>query len=293
MTPRDLDLPTTFNPEPTRLSESECERFHEDGFVHIPGLLLHTEIDSLRHACADVASSGYTVDEHLPDGFQSWRAVTTVSRELFALACDPRLVGPAIQLLGPALRLVGSQLIRRLPHHGPRSTRVPEKPGWHRDIFGMSSDLGSSAPPCAIKSAVWLSDALKSEDGGTRFLPRSQESGLPMIPRGEIDPPGWVSPAARAGDVTIFENRTAHAGGLNTSNRPFEVLMIQYGYRWLAAVINRRHPDAFLNDLSPFQRQIVEPEDCDSEGHYRPGSGAAAIREWAARWGLRRHREPQ
>ena len=157
----------------------------------------------------------------------------------------------------------------------------------------MTADVGNAAPACAIKCIVWLADSLKLENGGTRFLPGSQKTGLPVIPEGEIDPPGWVSPAARAGDITIFENRTAHAGGLNTSETQFEVLMMQYGYRWLAAVTNCRHPETLLSDLSPFERQILEPEDCDSEGHYRPGTGAAIIREWAAEWGLRRHREPQ
>lgn len=287
-----LEYLSDSNREPRRLSEIECHRFHEDGFIHIDSVFSKDEVDAIRSVCGEIVSDNAAPTEHLEDGFRSWRAVTTVSPELAGLACDPRLIGAAIQLLGTSLRLVGSQLIHRAPHLGPRKVRTPERPGWHRDIYGMAKDLGLLAPPCAIKCAIWLTEGLSLEHGITRFLAGSHERGLPLIPPGEIDPPGWFSPIVRPGDMTIFENRTAHTGGLNTSNHTLEILMMQYGYRWLAPVTGRQHDPTLIHNSSKLARQILEPEDCDADGEYRPGSGAAVIAEWAATWNLKRHRLP-
>jgi len=268
------------------LSDKDHHSFQENGFIHLPAVYQQEEIVSIREECGRVACGESAPTEHLEDGFRSWRAVTTVSPELAGVACDPRLVGPAIQLLGPSLRLVGTQLIYRAPHHGPRVVRTPERPGWHRDIYGMNDDLDMSAPFCAVKCAIWLTDAVNVEDGATRFLPGSHKSGLPEIPPGQVDPPGWTSPIVRQGDVTVFENRTAHAGGLNTSDRLLIILMIQYGYRWLARVTRCAHPASLLSAVSPFARQILEPDEVDFAGRYCPGAGTAAIVAWARRLGI-------
>ena len=286
------DWLTTDDPPATSLPTELCEQYYADGLVHLNSVFTSDEVTNLLQITRGVASVGDAPSEHLADGFRSWRAVTTVSAELAGLACDPRLTAVAVQLLGPSIRLVGTQLIHRHPFRGVRTARTPERPGWHRDIYGMNADLGFWAPPCAVKCAIWLTDDNALDQGATRFLPGSHRHGIPVIPSGEFDPPGWTTPPVRAGDVTVFENRTAHAGGFNTSEAVSEFLLVQFGYRWLAAVANRLHPDYLIRSSTHLARQLLEPDDCDEEGCYRPGSGAAVIAAWVSKQGLRRYAHP-
>jgi len=271
------------DPSPLRLSRRQAESFERDGFIHLPAVFSAQEVAAIRaltDAC-EVAGSG--VREDLDGGFFSMRGLTVDSAEFAGLACDGRLVGPAVQLLGPHLRFLGVQSIRREPLGGSPGARTPERHGWHRDVYGMSRDLGAAAPRCAVKFGIWLSDSLEARAGGTQFLPGSQNFPVLRMPPGRIDPEGAVAPAARAGDVVIFENRTYHAGGVNRSDEPFRLLLFQYGYRWLAPVIGRGHLASLLSACSALNRQLLEPDECGVDGAYRPGSGARLIQDWALR----------
>jgi hypothetical protein len=62
-------------------------------------------------------------------------------------------------------------------------------------------------------------------------------------------------------DVVLFENRTWHAGGCNTSGRPRIALMIQYGYRWLAPVDDPAPDLLERSDLTDVQRQLLGAAD--------------------------------
>ncbi|WP_248958401.1 phytanoyl-CoA dioxygenase family protein [Sphaerisporangium perillae] len=77
--------------------------------------------------------------------------------------------------------------------------------------------------------------------GLTMFLPGSHL--LPKQPAiaPRANPPTATTPGLGPCDVVLFcsvlfENRTWHAGGINTSGRPRIAVMLQYGYRWLQPV---------------------------------------------------------
>jgi ectoine hydroxylase-related dioxygenase (phytanoyl-CoA dioxygenase family) len=250
-----------------------------EGFVHIYQVFSHDEIAEIRKLTENVTNNDAPT-QPFKGGFRSWRAVSTSSLGIAQLVCDPRLVAIVMSILGSCIRLLDAQLIHRHPIYEKRSTRIPENPGWHRDIYDMTHDLGSAAPRCSVKCAVWLSDAIELEHGATRFLPGSHLlPALPKIPKGEIDPEGWVTPTVHAGDVTVFENRIAHAGGLNTSQHMLQVLMLSYGYRWLSSPTGRSHHQSILREFEQVHQQLLEPNPYDLQGSYVPSEAIAMLKE--------------
>lgn len=163
-----------------------------------------------------------------------------------------------------------------------RTIRTPDRPGWHRDMYGVSADLGHDAVPrLAVKAAYYLTDPAP-ECGPTMFLPGSHRLNTsPRLPEGAIDPPGAVTPDLGPCDVVLFDNRTWHAGGINTSGRPRLALMMQYGYRWLAPVDDPHDPELLDQPgLGPIERQLLGNPDRDAYGAVAKGHGAAALTAW-------------
>lgn len=190
-----------------------------------------------------------------------------------------------VELLSPNIHILSSHLIA-LPSiraGQSRSIRTPERPAWHRDMFGVTTDLGeTSTPRLAIKCAYYLTE-VAPEAGLTMLLPASHRCSTPPdIPAGQIDPPGAITPAVnQAGtDVVLFENRTWHAGGLNSSGHPQIAIMIQYGYRWLAPVDDSMAELLERTDLTDIQWQLLGAPDRDPDGSVAKGRGAEPLRHW-------------
>jgi hypothetical protein len=208
---------------------------------------------------------------HAPDAF-------------LPLVDNPAVLPTIVALLGPGIHLMSSNLIHlpSIPTGQPRTIRVPSRHGWHRDMGAATRDLGTdTVPRLAIKAAYWLTDPTP-DAGVTMLVPGSHLRGGPVtVPAGLIDPPDAITPDVGPCDVVLFENRTWHAGGLNTSGRPRRAVMMQYGYRWVAP-IDDPHPN-LLNrpGLTDLQRQLLGRLDRHPDGSVATeGSGAAPLRAW-------------
>jgi hypothetical protein len=75
----------------------------------------------------------------------------------------------------------------------------------------------------------------------------------------------------------LFENRTYHAGGLNTSGRRRLALMIQYGYRWLAPVDDPAPELLDRPGITEIQCQLLGAPDRNQDGSLAKGAGAAPL----------------
>lgn len=217
------------------------------------------------------------------DGKDGFRGCVDLDPAFTAVIANPRILPTVVAALSPNLHLMSSHLIA-LPSPPPhqRTIRTPERPGWHRDMYGVSADLGHDATPrLAVKAAYYLTDPAP-ECGPTMFLPGSHRlSAPPNVPEDAIDPPGALTPDLGPNDVVLFDNRTWHAGGLNTSGRPRLALMMQYGYRWLAPVDDPHHPDVIAQPgLDPIERQLLGAHDRDEHGAVAKGRGAAPLTAW-------------
>lgn len=260
------------------LTAQQIETFETDGFLHLPMVFTLEEITLIKSYLSQ--SKDLAVSEHYGSTFRSWRNITASSRVLSGLSCDLRLVLPAVQLLGHSIKLMGSQLIERSPLDGSEVIRSPKAHGWHRDIFGLNVELGRNAPKCATKMAIWLSDANENQHGATLFVPGSHKLAFPTIDPTTADPENFQTVEANPGDVTIFENRTVHAGGRNTSSNTLEVLMLQYGFRWLANVAGQFHSEELLGNCHQLARELLAPCDIDEDGNYAPKRARSFLAEF-------------
>lgn len=270
------------DPTPALASKSVLEQFARDGFVVLRQVLKPERAASLLKISRRLVDSPLRRGrETQADGWDGFRAAAYLDHHFAELALEPRILTFVTQVLGPNLHLMSSQLVRLRPEKGARTTRIPEKPGWHRDIHGMARDLGSDVPRCAIKGLIWLTDTHLPKHGGTMFAPGSHRLLESLaIPPGKADPIGAASPLTRAGDVVFFENRTWHAGGRNTSAIDRWCLILQYGYRWLARVDPLRPSRPLLKKLGPIARQLMAARDTTTDGRYVAGSGSQPLGAW-------------
>ncbi|MEU2856106.1 phytanoyl-CoA dioxygenase family protein [Streptomyces syringium] len=215
------------------------------------------------------------------DGKDGFRGCLAHDRAFLPLLANPRTLPTVIGLLSPNIHLLSAHLIA-LPSGPPRTIRTPERPGWHRDMYGVTADLGlEHTPRMALKVAHYLTPITR-DCGLTMFLPGSHQSTAPPnIAEGAVDPEGAVTPDITNSDAVLFENRTWHASGINLSGRPRIAVMMQYGYRWLQPVDD---PYTSLREdpaLSPVERQLLGAPDRDPDGSLAKGKGAAPLRTWS------------
>jgi len=259
--------------------------FDRLGYVTIPEVISPELRSRLRSVAETLLRSTITRGrDRGADGKDGFRGVLALNPDTFLpVIASPRVLPVVAELFGPNIHILSTHLIA-LPSIAPgqpRSIRTPQRPGWHRDMFGVTADLGQvNTPRMAIKCAYYLTEVTPN-CGLTMFLPGSHLlTAPPQIPPGQIDPPGAITPDLNGTDVVLFENRTWHAGGCNTSGCPRIALMIQYGYRWLVPVDDPAPELLERSDLTDVQRQLLGAADRNPDGSVAKGLGARAIREW-------------
>ncbi|WP_367132925.1 MULTISPECIES: phytanoyl-CoA dioxygenase family protein [Streptomyces] len=214
------------------------------------------------------------------DGKDGFRGCLAHDRAFLPLLANPHTLPTVVGLLSPNIHLLSAHLIA-LPSGPPRTIRTPERPGWHRDMHGVTADLGpKNTPRMAIKVAHYLTP-VTGDCGLTMFLPGSHQApDAPEIAEEAIDPDGAVTPDITGNDAVLFENRTWHASGINLSGQPRIAVMMQYGYRWLHPVddpyTNLRNDPA----LSSIERQLLGAPDRNADGSLAKGKGAEPLRSW-------------
>ena len=214
------------------------------------------------------------------DGKDGFRGFLQHDIAFLPLLANERTLPVLVELLSPNIHLLSAHLIA-LPSGEPKTIRVPALHGWHRDMYGVTDDLGlADTPRMAIKVAHFVSP-LTPDCGVTMYLPGSHvATEPPRIDPDRIDPPGAVTPDVTGNDVVLFENRTWHASGINRSGRPRIALMLQYGYRWLQPVDDPYDELRNRPHLGPVERQLLGTPDRNPDGSLAKGKGAEPLRAW-------------
>jgi hypothetical protein len=260
------------------------DRFEDDGFMIVPRALDPATHASIRAAAERLLASSLTRGrDRGADGKDGFRGCLALDPDAFwPLIDNPAVLPTVVALLSPNIHILSSHLIAlpSIPADAPRTLRTPQRPGWHRDMYGVTDDLGPAhTPRLAVKCAYYLTTP-NSDAGITMFLPGSHtRTAPPEIPSDQIDPPGAVTPQVgnRGHDAVLFENRTYHAGGLNTSGSPRLAVMIQYGYRWLAPVDDPAPELLNRAGITDVQRQLLGAPDRNPDGSLAKGAGAASL----------------
>ncbi|MDX2576703.1 phytanoyl-CoA dioxygenase family protein [Streptomyces scabiei] len=273
-------MTTTLTP-PRQPDPAILNAFDRDGYAVIRQAIDPALRTSLLNAAEQLLSSDITRGrDQGGDGKDGFRGCLNLHRAFLPLLANPRTLPTVVGLLSPNLHLLSAHLIA-LPSGPPRTIRTPERPGWHRDMYGVTADLGfDHTPRMAIKVAHYLTP-ITGDCGLTMFLPGSHIlTEEPGIPDGAADPVGALTPDLKDGDAVLFENRTWHASGINLSGRPRIALMLQYGYRWLHPVDDPATDLLADPALSPIERQLVGMPDRNPDGSLAKGAGAAPLRSW-------------
>ncbi|MGW5688898.1 phytanoyl-CoA dioxygenase family protein [Nonomuraea sp. NPDC003754] len=276
-------MPTVPLPPAAAPAPELIDTFNSDGYAvirHAYDPPLRAEL--LAAACRLLTSDTTRGRDRGGDGKDGFRGCIALDDTFLPLLANPATLPALITLLSPNIHLLSAHLIA-LPSGPPRTIRTPDRPGWHRDMYGVTDDLGwGDTPRMAIKVAHYLTD-ITADCGLTMFLPASHLlEGPPTIASGAIDPPGTITPDLGPCDVVLFENRTWHAGGINTSGRPRIALMLQYGYRWLHPVDDPAPHLLQRPGLDPITRQLLGAPDRNPDGSIAKGAGATPLRQWWA-----------
>lgn len=257
--------------------------FERDGFAVIRDALDPELRERLLRAAETLLAGTLTCGrDRGGDGKDGFRGCLNLDRAFLPLLANPRTLPAVVRLLSPNIHLLSAHLIA-LPSGPPRTIRIPERTGWHRDMYGVTADLGfDHTPRMAIKVAHYLTP-VTPDCGLTMFLPGSHLlTEEPTIPVGAIDPPSAITPAINGTDAILFENRTWHTGGINLSGRPRIALMLQYGYRWLHPVDDPATDLQKDPTLTPIEQQLLGLPDRNPDGSLAKGRGSVPLHTWWA-----------
>ncbi|KAB7835772.1 phytanoyl-CoA dioxygenase family protein [Streptomyces mobaraensis] len=268
---------------PRRPEASVVADFHRNGFATIRNAisedLRHQLLGAAEHLLASDITRGR---DRGGDGKDGFRGCLALDHGFLPLLANPTTLPTVVELLSFNIHLLSAHLIA-LPSGPPKTIRTPARPGWHRDMYGVSADLGlATTPRMAIKVAHYLTP-ITPDCGVTMFLPGSHLlTQPPTILDGAIDPAGATTPAITGTDAILFENRTWHAGGINLSGTPRIALMMQYGYRWLQPVDDPYTELRGDQSLSDIEQQLLGAPDRNPDGSLAKGKGAEPLRTWSA-----------
>ncbi len=209
------------------LSVEQIDFYHENGFVHVRGLLAPEEAAAYRaevHAIAErQGSNDATWESVRGSGTQITHChdVQFRSAAFTRLLVDARLTAIAQAIIGPNVQL----------HHTKMFIKPPEK----GSLFPMHQDFPYFPHRDHSMIAVILHfDDAPEEKGCLRVYPGSHKLG-PLPAEGNdhhlnVDrfPLAGATPIpARAGDAIFFSYLLAHGSGLNVSDEPRTTLLVQ------------------------------------------------------------------
>ena len=211
----------------THLSAEQAAFYHENGYLHIPGLLSDSEAKSYCdeiHALArrqgpsdgtwDSVKGGQTRLTHAHDVHFRSAAITR-------LLVDPRITGVAQDIIGPNVQL----------HHNKMFIKPPEK----GSPFPMHQDYPYFPHRDHSMIAVILHfDDAPEEKGCLRVYPGTHLLG-PLDAGGkdyhlpeDVYPLSRATPIpAKAGDAIFISYLIVHGSGVNISDEPRTTLLIQ------------------------------------------------------------------
>lgn len=207
------------------LTDEQCAFYHENGFIHVPGLFAPEEAARFRAEIHDLAARlGH------PDA--TWASVsgrnTSIthchdvqfhSAAIARMLTDQRLTGVAQDIIGPNVELHHTKMFIKPPERGSPFPMHQDYPYFPHEQHSM------------IAAIVHFDDA-SVEKGCLRVVPGSHKLGpLPAsgsdrrLPDFDIDDALPIE--ARAGDAIFMSYLLVHGSGLNVSDEPRTTILVQ------------------------------------------------------------------
>ncbi len=227
-----------------RLTQSQVDQYHDNGFLMLESLLDAREVESLRAAFArdsEVPGPQVVTEE----GGTEVRAVYSSHQrqpEYAGLVRDPRILAPVQQLLTDDVYIYQFKINAKPAFGG-------DKWAWHQDYLAWR--LADRLPaPRQVNIGVFLDDVTEF-NGPVIFLPGSHRGGLVREGRADaaksdqhldpddisltpeqlaehVDRHGMTSPKGPAGSVVLFSPEIVHGSAPNMSPFARRLLIATY-----------------------------------------------------------------
>ncbi|MDH5546122.1 MAG: phytanoyl-CoA dioxygenase family protein [Gammaproteobacteria bacterium] len=236
-----------------KLTPQQIRDFSDIGWIAIPDLFTLEELNVMRNCFDDLlvrarklqttqnSDGSYFVLGNDGDEVIIKRVVWAggCQPDLLKVGADPRILGPALQLLGSdsADHLLNQAHFKR-PGDGVRFD-------WHQDIIHRERGPGTwedvNGKGSYVQTALCVDD-MTSKNGPLMFVKGSSKWGKVDFGAHDYDreyTPNWpaefdesdiVTVTASAGSVLFFGPYTAHASFENNSNTSRRVLINGYAY---------------------------------------------------------------
>lgn len=263
ITPQDTDVAYT------PISDADRKEFHEQGYLHLPGVLSDDHVALLQSEADRVYTEHKNANSEHIDKTESLHLLGAVSHSPhFAKLLD---YGPTFRhvwsLLGWNIYSQHNHLDVNPPYEEDETPRWE----WHQDGWRQNSDAEYYAPffgdvprpMFSLKVAFVLSDISEPGRGQTQMIPGSNLQNHLYRPTDPEEiakgPEGAVPWLAKPGDAIVFDRRLWHSRSRNRSDITRKMLFISYTYRWIRPVddmpIDRS--SQWYDGLTDVQRQLI------------------------------------
>lgn len=199
------------------LTQEEKRLLDRDGYLPLRGILSPEQVLALNIRLAELLEiEGENAGKEVHQEAGTHRLSNLVDKSPLFFPCfsHPRVLAGIAHVLGGDLQLSSLNHRAALPGQGLQHL--------HADWSGAT--LPGEFFVC---NSIWLLDDFTAENGATRVVPGSHNSG--KVPRDEMDDP--AKPHLRetiliapAGSVVIFNSHTWHGGTLNRTDKPRRAL---------------------------------------------------------------------
>ena len=215
------------------LSIAEKNQLDRDGFLPLEGVLSLEQVAAINDRLAELlVAEGENAGKEVHQEAGTNRLSNLVEKSPLFLPCftHPRVLAGIAHVLQGDLRLSSLNHRAALPGQGLQSL--------HADWSGAISP-----GTFFVCNSIWLLDDFTAENGSTRVVPGSHNSG--KTPRDEMENPILPHPRetvliAPAGTVVIFNSHTWHGGTLNRTERPRRALHSYFARRDQPQQTNQR-----------------------------------------------------
>ena len=214
------------------------ERFHRDGFVHVPGVLAPDEVEQLKAAIDRVVDEPKYVDSYNSlEGYIALRMFEIDAPRFLPLLTREPLITLAETLLGPDCHIIAQNALRNGPGRAVDTYHVDEGPFFPIDDPQIPRhDARLRMPVFVVNCTYALTDIPSVEYGPTQCVPGSHYAGrAPNDPKNPtFEGRGPESILCRAGDLYLFNNQVWHRGAPNTSDRVRYITGAGFSRRFIA-----------------------------------------------------------
>lgn len=217
------------SPFSTNEAAAILDRFHQDGFAVVRGVLSQAECAALRQL-----TDAYAADPALAEQRSSWFVVRNpqdYSLEFTRLFIREPIYSLVQAILGPECRYCGQNVIRNAPGQAISNWHVddcnklehplpPEVPRW---------PAGARLPLLWLSVQVALSDITAVADGPTEIVAGSHYSGRLCPGENPVFEGQSAAPIlCEAGDIYLFNHQTWHRGMPNVGKNTRYLMQLQY-----------------------------------------------------------------